>query len=113
MVLTISERRGETFKGEMSVKSEGADLRTHNVSGTATTKASGPVIFESEKVGVAQVKLRGKLLNGVAIPSSSGTGPGGRKTTGEFHLRSKLRYHVSFRWVRLFRAKLLQPFVDP
>lgn len=91
MVLTISERRGETFKGEMSVRREGADLRTHNVSGTAKTKASGPVAFESEKVGVAQVKLRGKLLNDVAILSSSDTGPRGRKTTGEFHMRPKLR----------------------
>ncbi|WP_075093010.1 hypothetical protein [Planctomyces sp. SH-PL14] len=91
MVLTISDRRGETFKGEMSVRREGADLRTHNVSGTAKTKASGPVAFESEKVGVAQVKLRGKLLNDVAILSSSDTGPRGRKTTGEFHIRPKLR----------------------
>ena len=88
--LTVSERTGESFKGELVVQSPAGKDISFNVSGTATNKASGAVIFETEKEGVSQLKMRGKLLNNAVNLVFVGTGPFGGKGGGAMVLKPKL-----------------------
>lgn len=87
--LTIGERTGEKFKGELSVRGPGGKTTTWDVEGTATRKATGAIIFETKKEGLSQIKLRGKLLNGVATLAFVGTGPFGEKGGGGMVLKKK------------------------
>jgi hypothetical protein len=82
MVLTVTERMGGKVGGEISFKNPKGELITVKVSGTAPQKRSGAVILESEKVGIAQFKLRGKLQNNAATLVITGTGPLGGKGGG-------------------------------
>jgi len=89
-VLTVSERMGEAFNGEFVVRSPAGKVATFQVSGTATNKASGAVIFETEKQGISQVKLRGKLANNAVNLVFVGTSPFGGKGGGALVLTPKL-----------------------
>ncbi len=67
-VLTVTERRGKAFKGDILVKDQERNvIQTIKVSGTATDKARGAIVCESKQVGLAQVKLVGKLQDGEAV----------------------------------------------
>jgi len=89
-ILTVSERMGESFKGEFLAKSPAGKVVTFQVSGTATNKASGAVIFETEKQGVSQLKMRGKLTNNAVNLVFVGTSPFGGKGGGAIVLTPKL-----------------------
>ncbi|WP_156514206.1 hypothetical protein [Planctomyces sp. SH-PL14] len=89
-VLTVSERMGESFKGEFIVRSPAGKVVTFQVSGTATSNASGAVIFETEKQEVSQLKLRGKLTNNAVNLVFVGTSPFGGKGGGALVLTPKL-----------------------
>lgn len=72
-VLTITERKGKDFKGSILAKDRNMEIQTFNVAGTATDKANGAIVCQSEKKGLAQVKLTGKLQDGEAVLVFSGT----------------------------------------
>jgi L-aminopeptidase/D-esterase-like protein len=88
--LTIAERNGETFKGAFVVKGPGGRIFTFEVIGTAPAKAAGPVICETPKEGLQQLKLRGKLSNGVTTLGVVGTSPFGDKGAAAIVLKQKL-----------------------
>ncbi len=88
--LTISERMGESFKGEFVIRGPMGKMITLEVSGTATNKASGPLIFETKKEGISQLKMRGKLNNNAATVSFVGTSPFGAKGVGAIVLKPKI-----------------------
>lgn len=88
--LTVAERNGETFKGALVVKGPGGRVFTFEVTGTAPTKAAGAVICETPKEGLQQLKLRGKLSNGVTTLGVVGTSPFGDKGAAAIVLKQKL-----------------------
>jgi hypothetical protein len=88
--LAVSERMGESFKGEFVVRSPAGKDVTFEISGTAPNKASGSVIFETKKEGIAQLKMRGKLTNNAVTLVFVGTGPFGGKGGGAMVLKPKL-----------------------
>lgn len=89
-ILTISERVGESFKGEFAVHGPAGKVTGFEVGGTATAKASGAVIFATEKQGVAQLKMRGKLTDNAVNLVFVGTSPFGGKGGGGIVLTPKL-----------------------
>jgi hypothetical protein len=62
-VLTVTQRRGKDFKGNILVKDR---------DGVAPDKANGAIVCQSERKGLAQVKLTGKLQDGEAVLVFSG-----------------------------------------
>jgi hypothetical protein len=87
--LTVSERMGESFKGEFVVRGPAGKDVKFDVSGTATKGTSGPVIFETKKEGVSQLKMRGKLTDNAVNIVFVGTSPFGGKGGGAIVLKQK------------------------
>lgn len=72
-VLTVTERRGKGFKGNILVKDRDMVIQTIKIAGMATDKANGAIVCQSERNGLAQIKLSGKLQDGEAALLFSGT----------------------------------------
>jgi hypothetical protein len=87
--LTITERNGKAFKGDILVRANGKDVETIAVSGNATDKNVGPIVFQSERMGLRQLKLTGKLLNGEAALVFTGTNKFGKPGGGVATLKPK------------------------
>ena len=88
-LLTVTERKGPAFKGEILIKSAADQVKTVKVEGTAPVKGGGAVAFKSEKQGFGQVVMRGKLADGVVALVFSGTTELGRPGAGTAVLKPK------------------------
>ncbi len=86
-VLTVNERRGKNFKGTILVKDQNMAIQTINFAGTATDKANGAIVCQSEKKGRAQVNLTGKLQDGEAVLVFAGTNAVGNLGAGTATLK--------------------------
>jgi hypothetical protein len=87
--LTITERKGTAFKGDILVRNRDMEVETISVSGTATNTKAGSIVCKTEKKGLAQVKLTGKLTNGEAVLVFSGTNKIGQPGAGVATLKPK------------------------
>jgi hypothetical protein len=87
--LTVTERKGKAFKGDILVKVRDKEIETIQVEGTATEKSTGAIVCKTEKKGLAQVKLSGKLQGGEAVLIFSGTNKFGQPGAGVATLKAK------------------------
>jgi len=87
--LTITERKGRAFKGDILGKNRDNEVETMQVEGNATDKSTGAIVCKTEKQGLAQVKLNGKLQNGEAVLIFSGTNKFGQPRAGIATLKPK------------------------
>ena len=87
--LTITERSGTKFRGDILVKNRDMEVETIRVAGTATDKARGAIVCQTERKGLAQVRLTGKLENGEAVLIFSGINDLGVRGAGVATLKPK------------------------
>jgi hypothetical protein len=87
--LSVSERKGRTFRGAIAaINSDGTKLE-FEVSGKAPEVGNGLVEFESPLIGRAKIFMRGNLRNGEIALAFSGMGRLGQKFVGSATLRPK------------------------
>jgi hypothetical protein len=87
--LTVLKRKQDRFQGELIVKTPNNEVMTIQVVGIATTKESGIVAFNTEKKGLTQVALRGKLEKGELTMYFIGTQKFGEGVFGAVVLKPK------------------------
>ena len=87
--LSVSERRGRTFKGAIAAINSDGNKLEFEVSGKAPEHGSGLVEFESPLIGRAKMFMRGSLRNGEIALAFSGTTRLGQKFFGSATLRPK------------------------
>lgn len=86
-VLTVIERKGGLFKGEVVVRSPDGKVMTAAVDGRAPTSDHGLVEIRTEKNGFGQMRLRGTLTEGQVGLVFVGTSPFGEPGAGAATLR--------------------------
>lgn len=87
--LSVSERKGRTFKGGIAAINSDGNKLEFGVSGKAPENGSGLVEFESPLIGRARMFMRGTLRNGEIALAFSGTTRLGQKFFGSATLRPK------------------------
>ncbi|MCA8985641.1 MAG: hypothetical protein R3C12_22940 [Planctomycetaceae bacterium] len=87
--LSVSERKGRTFKGAIAAINSDGNKLEFEVSGKAPEHGSGIVEFESPLIGHAKMFMRGTLRNGEIALVFSGTTRLGQKFFGSATLRPK------------------------
>lgn len=88
-VLSVSERKGRTFKGAIAAINSDGNKFEFEVFGKAPEQDSGLVEIESPLIGRAKMFMRGTLRNGEIALAFSGTTRLGQKFFGSAYLRPK------------------------
>lgn len=86
-VLTVTERKGGAFKGEVVIRQTDGRIITSAVDGRAPTSDRGLVEFRTEKWAFGQLTLRGTLTDGHVGLVFVGTNPLGEPGAGAATLR--------------------------
>ena len=88
--LTVTDRDGMKFKGELTLlRPEGND-DTYKVEGVATNKSAGPIDFRTEKKGFFQLRFQGRLSNaGLALEWGGSSFVNGSRVSGTASLKPK------------------------
>jgi hypothetical protein len=87
--LSVSERKGRTFKGAIAAINSDGNKVEFEVSGKAPDNGNGLVEFESPLIGRAKMFMRGTLRNGEIALAFSGTTRLGQEFFGSAALRPK------------------------
>jgi hypothetical protein len=87
--LSVSERKGRTFKGAIAAINSDGNRLEFEVSGKAPDQGGGLVEFESPLIGRAKMLMRGTLRNGEIALAFSGTTRLGQKFFGSATLRPR------------------------
>ncbi|MCZ2343392.1 MAG: hypothetical protein LC104_16605 [Bacteroidales bacterium] len=85
--LSVSERKGLSFQGEIIAQTPEGKIDTIKVTGTATSTESGSIAFKTEKRGFTDITVKGKLRNGEAALIFYGTGKFGGVGAGTATLK--------------------------
>lgn len=87
--ISVSERKGKTFKAVVAAVNHQGKKFEYPVSGTAPASGNGLVVLESPVIGRGRIFMRGRLNNGEISLAYSGVSRLGDKLFGAATLRPK------------------------